>query len=141
MLNGGHEPGDAEYYDFSFSGLKTSVLTRVRELEKTGALEAETPNIAASFQRSVTEVLVGKTVRAVGQKQCRRVVLGGRVSGGGKGLPYGRLDVDEGSPGLARAGQLRGARGGVLEVVARLGADGDQRHGAGQDRVEFLFRG
>jgi N6-L-threonylcarbamoyladenine synthase len=33
MLASTQTPADADYYDFSFSGLKTSVLTRVRELE------------------------------------------------------------------------------------------------------------
>lgn len=135
MLNGGQEPGDAEYYDFSFSGLKTSVLTRVRELEKTGALEAETPNIAASFQRSVTEVLVGKTMRAVEQKHCRRVVLGGGVaasqalrsrlqealgSDGELYYPSLRLATDNAAM-IARVAQFRYARGEVagLDFTAR----------------------
>jgi N6-L-threonylcarbamoyladenine synthase len=80
MFNGGQEPGDAEYYDFSFSGLKTSVLTRVREIEAAGRLQQETPNLAASFQKSVVDVLVGKTMRAAREKQCMRVVLGGGVA-------------------------------------------------------------
>ena len=69
-----------EGYDFSFSGLKTSVLTRVRELEQAGILEREVPNVAASFQRTVVDVLVGKTMRAVEEKGCRKVVLGGGVA-------------------------------------------------------------
>ena len=80
MFNGGQTQGDAEYYDFSFSGLKTSVLTRVRDLEKQGTLEIERPNVAASFQRTVTDVLVGKTMRAVKEKGVQRVVLGGGVA-------------------------------------------------------------
>jgi len=80
MFNGGQEVGDADYYDFSFSGLKTSVLTRVREIEAAGTLAAEIPNLAASFQKSVVDVLVGKTMRAAEAKQCHRVVLGGGVA-------------------------------------------------------------
>jgi N6-L-threonylcarbamoyladenine synthase len=135
MFNGGQEPGDAEYYDFSFSGLKTSVLTRVRELENAGALETETPNVAASFQRSVTEVLVGKTVRAVEQKKCRRVVLGGGVAAsqalrdrlqealGNDGelyYPSLRLATDNAAM-IARVAQFRYARGEVagLDFTAR----------------------
>jgi N6-L-threonylcarbamoyladenine synthase len=79
MFNGGQERGDADYYDFSFSGLKTSVLTRVREIEATGRLEQEIPNLAASFQKSVVDVLVGKTMRAAREKQCMRVVYEGRT--------------------------------------------------------------
>jgi N6-L-threonylcarbamoyladenine synthase len=80
MFNGGQEPGDADYYDFSFSGLKTSVLTRVREVEAAGTLASEIPNLAASFQKSVVDVLVGKTMRAARERQCPRVVLGGGVA-------------------------------------------------------------
>jgi N6-L-threonylcarbamoyladenine synthase len=80
MFNGGQTRADPEYYDFSFSGLKTSVLTRVREIEASGKLEQEIPNLAASFQQSVVDVLVGKTMRAVAEKGCSRVVLGGGVA-------------------------------------------------------------
>ena len=80
MYHGGQAPGDADYYDFSFSGLKTAVLTRVRDIAAAGRLEAEIPNLAASFQKSVVDVLVGKTMRACQAKRCPRVVLGGGVA-------------------------------------------------------------
>ncbi len=80
MFTGNQQLGDADYYDFSFSGLKTAVLTRARELQKDGRLESETPNIAASFQASVIDVLVGKTMRAVKDRNCRRVLIGGGVA-------------------------------------------------------------
>lgn len=80
MFHGGQTEADAEYYDFSFSGLKTSVLTRVRDVEARGDLATEVPNLAASFQRSVVAVLVGKTMRAARAKGCQRVVLGGGVA-------------------------------------------------------------
>ncbi|HEY0809276.1 MAG TPA: tRNA (adenosine(37)-N6)-threonylcarbamoyltransferase complex transferase subunit TsaD [Longimicrobiales bacterium] len=135
MLNGGQLPGDPEYYEFSFSGLKTSVLTRVKELEKAGRLEQETPNIAASFQRTVVDVLVGKTMRAVAAKKCKRVVLGGGVAAsqalrsafqdalGADGelyYPSLRLATDNGAM-IARAAQFRFKRGEVagLDFTAR----------------------
>lgn len=80
MFHGGQTAGDADFYDFSFSGLKTSVLTRVRAIEAKGDLEKEVPNLAASFQRAVVDVLVGKTLRACSAKHCQRVVLGGGVA-------------------------------------------------------------
>jgi tRNA N6-adenosine threonylcarbamoyltransferase len=98
MLVSNQEPGDAEYFDFSFSGLKTSVLTRVRQLEAEGKLEREVANLAASFQAAVVDVLVGKTMRAVEQMQCHRVVIGG---------------------GVAASQALRAA------LAARLGSDGE----------------
>jgi len=73
-------PDAADWFDFSFSGLKTSVLTRVRDLEREGRLEAETDDLAASFQQAVIDVVVGKTLRAVERTGCGRVVLGGGVS-------------------------------------------------------------
>src|SRR5690606_17016352 len=76
MLASNQQPGDPDYYDFSFSGLKTAVLNRVRELEAEGWLEAETANLAASFQATVVDVLVAKTMRAVEATGCRRVLLG-----------------------------------------------------------------
>jgi len=80
MLSSNQRASDAEYYDFSFSGLKTAVATCVHELERTGALAAETANLAASFQAAVVDVLVTKTVRAVRETGCSRVVLGGGVA-------------------------------------------------------------
>lgn len=135
MWHGGQSAADADYYDFSFSGLKTSVLTRVRELEKAGTLERETANVAASFQRTVVDVLVGKTMRAVEQKGCRKVVLGGGVAASQalrEGLqaalapagelyyPSPRLATDNGAM-IARTAQYRYARGEVagLDFTAR----------------------
>ena len=80
MLASSQTPADPEYYEFSFSGLKTAVLTRVRELEGRGALDAERAHLAASFQAAVVDVLVRKTLRAVEEYGCRKVVLGGGVA-------------------------------------------------------------
>jgi N6-L-threonylcarbamoyladenine synthase len=124
-----------EGYDFSFSGLKTSVLTRVRELERAGTLEREVANVAASFQRTVVQVLVGKTMRAVEEKSCRRVVLGGGVAAsaalraglqealGADGelyYPSLRLATDNGAM-IARTAQFRFQQGEVagLDFTAR----------------------
>ena len=58
---------DREGCDMSFSGLKTAVL-RVRDeivREKGGLHQSDVNNIAASFQRAVSDVLVEKTRRAI----------------------------------------------------------------------------
>lgn len=58
---------DREGCDMSFSGLKTAVL-RVRDeivSEKGGLHQSDVNNIAASFQRAVSDVLVEKTRRAI----------------------------------------------------------------------------
>ena len=80
MLASNQTPDDPDYYAFSFSGLKTSVLTRVRELESAGELEARRHDVAASFQAAVVDVLTAKVMRAVREKNCDRVVLGGGVA-------------------------------------------------------------
>jgi N6-L-threonylcarbamoyladenine synthase len=80
MLASNQTADDDEYYAFSFSGLKTSVLTRVRELEAAGELDARRHDVAASFQAAVVEVLTAKVMRAVAEKHCNRVVLGGGVA-------------------------------------------------------------
>ncbi len=80
MLATTQQPHDGDYYEFSFSGLKTAVLTRVRQLEAAGRLTDEVANLAASFQAAVIDVLTAKTMRAVAQKQCNRVVIGGGVA-------------------------------------------------------------
>jgi N6-L-threonylcarbamoyladenine synthase len=65
--------------NFSFSGLKTSVLTYLRKaplsLEK-GRLN----DICASFQASICDVLVAKTAAAVASTGVKRVVVSGGVA-------------------------------------------------------------
>ena len=58
---------DREGCDMSFSGLKTAVL-RVRDEivgEKGGLHQSDVNNIASSFQRAISDVLVEKTRRAI----------------------------------------------------------------------------
>ncbi len=65
--------------DFSFSGLKTSVLNHCnREKQKNRPLNIA--DICASFQEAAVEVLVEKTLLAAAQEDIRAVVLGGGVS-------------------------------------------------------------
>ena len=80
MLRRNQRPGDDDFYDFSFSGLKTAVVTLVREIEADRSLEPEREDVAASFQAAVVDVLTAKTMRAVEETDCSRVLLGGGVS-------------------------------------------------------------
>lgn len=69
--------------DFSFSGLKTAVLHHVKGLSFHSSLitdHALLPDIAASFQAAVVDVLVRKTEWAVNKTGIRRVALSGGVS-------------------------------------------------------------
>jgi N6-L-threonylcarbamoyladenine synthase len=63
--------------DFSFSGLKTSVLTRVRSLPQLD--ERARADIAASFQAAIVEVLVAKCVLALEREGLQRLVVAGGV--------------------------------------------------------------
>jgi N6-L-threonylcarbamoyladenine synthase len=83
MLRGNQRPSDPDFYDFSFSGLKTAVANLVSELHQSGSLEDEKPNVAAGFQMAAVDVLASKTMRAVEETGCRRVLLGGGVSANG----------------------------------------------------------
>ncbi len=135
MLRADRAPGDPDYYDFSFSGLKTAVANLVGELEAAGRIGEERPHVAAAFQEAVVDVLVAKTLRAVEETGCRRVLLGGGVSANrplreamarsleADGRVYHsspRLAVDNGAM-VARAGRFRLDRGDVApaDVTAR----------------------
>ena len=76
MVRRSQIPGDADFYDFSFSGLKTAVLTAV----KASNLEESQGAIARAFQDSMIDTLVEKTTRAARQFGRSRVVLGGGVA-------------------------------------------------------------
>lgn len=69
-------------WDFSFSGLKTSVLHQLRDLKTGGLSAAGLPvnDLAASFQAAVVEVLVGKTKAAAEEFGAKEVLVAGGVS-------------------------------------------------------------
>jgi N6-L-threonylcarbamoyladenine synthase len=71
-------------YDFSFSGLKSAVINTLHNASQKG-LSIEPKDLAASFQESVIEVLVGKTVRAAEAYGVKQVLLAGGVAAN-KGL-------------------------------------------------------
>jgi len=66
--------------DFSFSGLKTAVLTRVKAAERDGGLDAQgRADLAAATQAAIVDVLAAKAVRALRQTGLRRLVVAGGV--------------------------------------------------------------
>jgi N6-L-threonylcarbamoyladenine synthase len=80
MLNGGQRAGDTDFYDVSFSGLKTAVLHAVRDAEQRGTLGEDRPHLARAFQDALIETLATKTVRAAVENGRTRIVLGGGVA-------------------------------------------------------------
>lgn len=71
-------------YHFSFSGLKSAVINTLHNASQKGETIAP-ENLAASFQASVIEVLVGKTLKAAEAYGVKQVVLAGGVAAN-KGL-------------------------------------------------------
>ncbi|HMU92974.1 MAG TPA: tRNA (adenosine(37)-N6)-threonylcarbamoyltransferase complex transferase subunit TsaD [Anaerolineales bacterium] len=66
-------------WDFSFSGLKTAVLYEIRELQKrTHTLPV--PDLAASFQKAVVDVLFKKTINAAREFGAKEILVAGGVS-------------------------------------------------------------
>jgi N6-L-threonylcarbamoyladenine synthase len=76
MLRRDQGSEDQEYYDLSFSGLKTAVLNAVR-----AGTPGDYPHIARAFHEAIVDTLVEKTARAVKRQERARVVLGGGVAG------------------------------------------------------------
>jgi N6-L-threonylcarbamoyladenine synthase len=135
MLRRDQRAGEPDYYDLSFSGLKTAVLNETRRPESANA----PADIALAFQDALVETLVEKTARAVAQYGRTRVILGGGVAGNAALVsamrervaslgaavyaPSGRLATDNAAM-IARAGLFhleRGHRSGLdLNAYASL---------------------
>ena len=66
-------------YDFSFSGLKTAVINMAHHAEQVGE-EINRDDMAASFQKTVAEILTEKTILAAKDTGYKTVALAGGVS-------------------------------------------------------------
>ncbi len=86
------EQGDAQAYalprpmlhsadlDFSFSGLKTAVLTQVRKHDAGGGVTpAQRANLAAATEAAIVDVLAGKAMKAIRQTGLKQLVVAGGV--------------------------------------------------------------
>lgn len=69
--------------DFSFSGIKTGVLNYVNSRKQAGE-EINVPDVAASFQQAVLDVIVAKTVGAALDMNKDKIVLAGGVAANSK---------------------------------------------------------
>ena len=70
---------EAKTYDFSFSGLKTSVLNYLNQMDQKNQ-EIVIEDVAASFQQAVLDVLVEKSFRLAKEKGSDKIVLAGGVA-------------------------------------------------------------
>ncbi len=66
-------------YDFSFSGLKSAVLNYINHAEMTGK-EIHVPDLAASFQNAVVDVLVSRSIAAVKEYGYKKLAIAGGVA-------------------------------------------------------------
>jgi len=128
MLRRDQVPGDPDYYDVSFSGIKTAVLLAVRALTAGGRAldDRDRSDLARGFQDALIETLSEKTLRASRACGRTRIVLGGgvacngalvdamrmRAAPGGAAVfaPTPRLATDNAAM-IARAGLFRFERG------------------------------
>jgi len=76
MVRTNARPGDGDFYDLSFSGLKTAVRIATQKVD----VERERANLARGFQDALIDTLVEKTLRAARENARTRVVLGGGVA-------------------------------------------------------------
>jgi N6-L-threonylcarbamoyladenine synthase len=80
-------PMEKEGFDFSFSGLKTSVVNHVRKNP-----DVSTADVAASFQEAVVDVLLSKARRAAREVGAKGLCLAGGVAANSR-LRERALDV------------------------------------------------
>jgi N6-L-threonylcarbamoyladenine synthase len=129
-------------FDFSFSGLKTSVVTYVRRHHAAGTLPAM-PDIAASVQEAIVDALVDKTMNAAEETGVPTVAAGGGVLANRRlrerltqecearqlrlFLPSPRLCTDNGAM-IGAAASFRMGRGEITAHDAEI--DSSRRLGA-----------
>lgn len=70
---------DENIYDFSFSGLKSAVLNYINSAEMKGET-ISVPDVAASFQQAVVDVLVEHSMEAVRRNGLKRFAIAGGVA-------------------------------------------------------------
>lgn len=66
-------------YDFSYSGIKTAVLYKIKEMPEIS--QDQKMAIAAAFEDAAIEVLVAKTLRAISHYHIAMLIVGGGVAG------------------------------------------------------------
>jgi N6-L-threonylcarbamoyladenine synthase len=119
-------------YDFSFSGLKTAVVRHVRGQQEAGQAP-HLPDVAASFQEAIVDVLAVKVMRAASDLDFRRIAIGGGVAANARlrerlaadaasagcvlCIPPMQLCVDNGAM-IAAAGAFRLRRGETTPLDA-----------------------
>ena len=107
--------------DFSFSGLKTSLLYRIRDLGDEA--DSRAPDLAASYQRAIVDALTSRTAAALEREGLERLAIGGGVAANSRlREAVGELGVPVWVPPVElctdNAAMIAG--GGALPRAARL---------------------
>lgn len=74
-----HPVVDGAPFDFSFSGLKTSVINLIHNAQQKGET-LYVPDLAASYRKAVVDVLVRNVVLAAQETDSKKIVIAGGVS-------------------------------------------------------------
>ncbi len=77
-------------FDFSFSGIKSHVINLVHNIKQRNE-DLNIPDLCASFQETVSDVLVNKSIRAIKENNAKMFMIAGGVAAN-KGL---RKKIDE----------------------------------------------
>lgn len=72
-------PLNDDSYNFSFSGLKSAVINLAHNYEQRG-IELNKENLAKSFQDVVVETITKKTLKALKDKNVKRLIIAGGVA-------------------------------------------------------------
>ena len=82
--------------DFSFSGLKTSLSVMLKKRGRPFT-EDELPDVVASYQEAIVDVLVQKTIRAANDNNIRQLVVCGGVAANSRlRLRFAKIAEEEG---------------------------------------------
>ncbi len=80
---GAHRKAFADGLDFSFAGVKTALLYKLRELDE-HEIEARRADLAASYQAAIVDSLISRTERALERIGTDRLAVGGGVAANGE---------------------------------------------------------
>ncbi|MFC1614948.1 tRNA (adenosine(37)-N6)-threonylcarbamoyltransferase complex transferase subunit TsaD [Patescibacteria group bacterium] len=127
-------------FDFSFSGLKTSVLYTVKKLGELTQKDKE--EVAHEFQQAAIDVLVKKTIVAAQKYEAKTIILGGGVAANSelrkqlteaveKNLPDSTIQIPDikftgdNAAMIAIAGYFTYLKNGVTQEPLKIEADGN----------------
>jgi tRNA N6-adenosine threonylcarbamoyltransferase len=106
--------------DFSFSGLKTSLLYAIRDLGDAG-VEERRADLAASYQRAIVDALVARTRTALEREGLERLAIGGGVAANSElRAAIGELEVETWIPPMALCTDNAGMIGAAARFTQAL---------------------